>query len=154
MRGLFLLPVLAAVAVLVGACAPARPDSRSANYWIGQDFKPYLGGEAYAFPQAYGVESWAYPAGTSTAEIVQRWQDAGLMTRVTRGGRTSVFSAPKDSVSVFVGPNFYNLSDSSRRGFAEVMAQIYAIDNTYLLYDSYTGRPVGVYSVKDGLYTY
>lgn len=156
MRGLLVILMLAAVSL--GGCSAKDVFGHKSQY-KEQDFKPYLGKEPYHFPMAYGQESWAYPTGTSTAEIIKRWKAAGLISHVTsRDTLRRALTRSENTLAVYVGPQFYNLSDSSRRGFAEVVGQIYGLGqdgrNTYLLYDWSTAKPVGVYTLKDGLYTY
>lgn len=155
-RGLLLVPFLAVL--MLGACSAKSIFGHNELHWKEQDFKPYLAGQEHAFPMAYGNESWAYPEGTPTQEIVRRWQQAGLINSVNSGGRTRFWSTPSGVLSVFVGPNFYNLSPSSQRGFAETLGQIYGVGQdgrqSYLLYDGMSGRKVGTYTQAHGLLTY
>ncbi|HEY8963541.1 MAG TPA: hypothetical protein VIN59_03660 [Alphaproteobacteria bacterium] len=153
------LIVFAALSMSLAACGSQKdwwgwPD----NHWASQDFKPYLKEESQSFPTAYGTESWAYPQGAPTAEIIQRWREAGLVMSVTSGGRKHIWSTPSGVLTVFVGPNFYNLSASSQRGLADAIAQIYGVGQQgrqgYLLLDSGTGKGVGTYTLVSGLQTY
>lgn len=157
MRGY--LVVFIALSFTLSACGSHKdwwgwPNS----HWASQDFKPYLKSEAQSFPTAYGTESWSYPQGTPTAEIIQRWKEAGLVMSVTTGGRKHIWSTPSGVLTVFVGPQFYNLSQSSQRGLADTIGQIYGVGQDgrggYLLLDSGTGKGVGSYTVQNGLQTY
>lgn len=108
-----------------------------------QNFKPYIADEMHAIPMAYPPESWAYPTGTSTQEIVKRWRLAGLVDGVrTEAGYTAVI----------VGPQFYNLSYSSQQGLADAVAQMYAVQS-FRLQDKLTKKTVGNYS-SQGLQLY
>lgn len=156
MRGFLVMMVMLA-ATLGGCTSKDVFGHKSQN--AEENFKPYLEHQSYHFPMAYGQESWAYPAGTSTQEIIKRWGEAGLIMKVTsRDTMRRAWGASSETLAVVVGPNFYNLSYASRRGLAEVVGQIYGVGqdgrDTYLLYDWSTGKPVGVYTLKGGLTTY
>lgn len=121
---------LAAMCVL-GACAPATDKIEEAN-----NFKPYIFNQQYALPGGYADESWAYPAGTPTRDIVNRWKRANIIMGVKNVNGT---------VQVLTGPQFYNLSASSQQGLAKTVSQIYGADH-YLLSDYYRDRGVGAYT--------
>lgn len=100
-----------------------------------QDFKPYVANEMHALPKAYPVESWAYPEGTPTAEIVKRWR----LARLIMGVRT------RAATEVLAGPQFYNLSYASQCGLADAVAQMYNA-GSYRLIDYNTKKVVGNYT--------
>jgi hypothetical protein len=126
---------LTASVLMLAACDTGRTPEEPNN------FKPYIADEQHAMT-AYPDDVWAYPAGTSTRDIVARWQAAGLVMGVYNRGVTQVE----------VGPQFYNLSASSQRGLARAIAQMYNT-NHFLLIDHYRGRGVGTYTAQ-GLQLY
>jgi len=151
--------VISLLSLALSGCGMSQKDwwGWPRSHWDNQNFKPYLQGEAQSFPTVYGTESWAYPEGTSTQEITKRWREAGLISSVTNGGRRHIWSTPTGVLTVFVGPQFYNLSQSSQRGFADAIAQVYGVGQgerqSYLLLDAGTGKGIGTYT-SQGLQTY
>ena len=88
------LVVLTALSLALAGCGSQKDWwGWPREHWKDQDFKPYLKSETHAFPTAYGNESWAYPEGTPTNEIIQRWKEAGLVSSVTTGGRRHIWSS-------------------------------------------------------------
>jgi|GEM_PF-2088202 len=154
----FYLVVLTAFSLALAGCSTKDWWGWPDNHWKEQDFKPYLKGESQAFPTAYPNESWAYPEGTPVQDVLQRWKEAGLINSVTTGGRRYIWNTPSGVLTVFVGPQFYNLSASSQRGLADAVAQIYGVGQNgragYLLLDEGTGKGVGTYTQASGLQLY
>lgn len=139
------------IAILVfslalGGCSSKQLWGWPSDHWREQDFKPYVTAQMNSIPNAYPVEPWTYPAGTSTKDIVSRWKAAGLITSVTNGDRRGIFMARTNVPSIYVGPNFYNLAPSSQQGFLLTVNQIYAIKDNAMLYDSHTGKAVGAFA--------
>lgn len=131
-----LLGVLITSAFLAG-CAPT-----GASKWEEQDFKPYVIGQQQVFPAAY-TQSWVYPDGTPTKDIVAGWKKADLIKDV----RTN-----SSGTTMTIGPQFYNLSFSGQRGLADAVAQMYNI-KSYMVKDRLTNKIVGTYT-SQGLQLY
>lgn len=132
------LTLILAITCALSGCSWTRDNvlGGRGKYDPEQNFKPYIANEMHAIPMAYPTESWAYPQGTPTAEIVKRWKDA----RLVMGVRT------RAATEVLVGPQFYNLSYSNQRGLADAVAQMY---NTpvYRLVDYNTKKVIGNHTV-------
>lgn len=146
---------LAAVGCLAGgpACAQSKPWIWSwwPSHWKDLDFKYHLEDPKQTHDYRWKGGSWrpghwaAQRAGGGE-ELIHGFYKARIVTG----------QYEDDGVPVLeVGPGFYHLGGEDKRRVARTVDDVYGItasaeNGIYMLYDWYSGEPVGIYS-RNGL---